>query len=245
MQAHLKYRFLSPTAPIVIGNVFDKERGFNGKEIDKGEEGMVGGSSTYDCGFRIYPSLDKFLSVYPLSASYPFYSSYQFASNSPIIAEDIEGLESSKVMNKCEKRFKAKMKSWNGGFTLLKVYTQYWARDVSTTTWTMTTEEIAIKAPILTFDYSRDSKRINLFSGGLRLPEQQKKELRKFANLYKKKYGNVMNVVLYSSNIENDPISLNDGIYMTWGEEDKNNMEAKKQMYSEQGIEYNYTIVFG
>ena len=39
--------------------------GFNGKELDP--EGMGGGQSTYDYGFRIYnPALGKFLSVDPL-----------------------------------------------------------------------------------------------------------------------------------------------------------------------------------
>jgi len=68
--------------------------GFNGKELDKDEEGMGGGGSTYDYGFRIYnPSLCRFLSIDPLSASYPWYTPYQFAGNKPIIAIDIDGLE--------------------------------------------------------------------------------------------------------------------------------------------------------
>ncbi len=66
--------------------------GFNGKEKDK--EGMGGGNQTYDYGFRIYnPALAKFLSVDPLSASYPWYTPYQFAGNKPIIAIDLDGLE--------------------------------------------------------------------------------------------------------------------------------------------------------
>jgi RHS repeat-associated protein len=66
--------------------------GFNGKEKDS--EGMGGGESTYDYGFRIYnPNLGKFLSVDPLSFSYPWYTPYQFAGNKVIIAIDIDGLE--------------------------------------------------------------------------------------------------------------------------------------------------------
>jgi RHS repeat-associated protein len=224
-----------------VCSVWDKgyRYGFQGQERDS-EIGEY-----YAFEYRIHDTrLGRFLSVDPLYSDYPFYSSYQFASNSPIVAEDIEGLESSKVMNRCENRFKAKIKSWNGGFTLIKVYTQYGTREVTTTTWTMTTEEISIKAPILTFDYSRESRGKNLISNGLK-SSKQKKELRKFANTYKEKYGNVMNVVLYSNNNESDPISDNNGAYMTWGEEDRNNMEAKKQMYAEQGIDFNYTIVFG
>ncbi|OYT10922.1 MAG: hypothetical protein B6I18_06440, partial [Bacteroidetes bacterium 4572_112] len=66
--------------------------GFNGKEKD--EQGMGGGGSTYDYGFRIYnPQIAKFLSVDPLTASYPWYTPYQFAGNKPIWAIDIDGLE--------------------------------------------------------------------------------------------------------------------------------------------------------
>ncbi len=66
--------------------------GFNGKEMDK--EGMGGGQSTYDYGFRIYnPALGRFLSVDPLVKDYPWYSSYQFAGNKPIFAIDLDGLE--------------------------------------------------------------------------------------------------------------------------------------------------------
>lgn len=61
--------------------------GFNGKEQD--DE-----TNTYDYGFRIYnPSLGKFLSLDPLTASYPELTPYQFASNTPIWAIDLDGLE--------------------------------------------------------------------------------------------------------------------------------------------------------
>ncbi len=63
---------------------------FNGKEKDN----SFGGSSVYDYGFRIYnPELGKFLSVDPLTKSYPWYTPYQFAGNRPIIAIDVDGLE--------------------------------------------------------------------------------------------------------------------------------------------------------
>jgi RHS repeat-associated protein len=66
--------------------------GFNGKEVDS--EGMGGGSSTYDYGFRIYNAqLGKFLSVDPLTKDYPWYTPYQFAGNRPIWAIDLDGLE--------------------------------------------------------------------------------------------------------------------------------------------------------
>jgi RHS repeat-associated protein len=66
--------------------------GFNGKEKD--DEGMGGGGSTYDYGFRIYnPALGKFLSVDPLAASFPWWSPFAFAGNTPIQAIDLDGLE--------------------------------------------------------------------------------------------------------------------------------------------------------
>jgi hypothetical protein len=55
---------------------------------------MGGGGSTYDYGFRIYNAqLGKFLSMDPLTASYPWYTPYQFAGNKPIWAIDLDGLE--------------------------------------------------------------------------------------------------------------------------------------------------------
>ena len=63
--------------------------GFNGKEND-GDFG----SSIQDYGFRLYaPSIAKFLSVDPLTKKYPELTPYQFASNTPIQAIDLDGLE--------------------------------------------------------------------------------------------------------------------------------------------------------
>ena len=64
--------------------------GFNGKEND--DEGMGGGGATYDYGFRIYnPQLGRFLSVDPLTNTYPYYTPYQFAGNNPILFIDLYG----------------------------------------------------------------------------------------------------------------------------------------------------------
>jgi RHS repeat-associated protein len=66
---------------------------FNGKEQDK-ETSLA---STYDYGFRIYnPALGRFLSVDPLTQSYPWNSPYAFAENEPIANIDIDGLEKKK-----------------------------------------------------------------------------------------------------------------------------------------------------
>ena len=50
--------------------------------------------TAYDYGFRIYnPGLGRFLSVDPLTKSYPMLTPYQFASNQPIWGIDLDGLE--------------------------------------------------------------------------------------------------------------------------------------------------------
>ncbi len=65
--------------------------GFNGKENDNEVKGE---GNQQDYGFRIYdPRLGKFLSVDPLTKSYPWYTPYQFAGNKPINSVDLDGLE--------------------------------------------------------------------------------------------------------------------------------------------------------
>ncbi|MEM8568718.1 MAG: RHS repeat-associated core domain-containing protein [Bacteroidota bacterium] len=70
----------------------DYRFGFNGKEADTKSE--WGSLTHYDYGFRIYnPGIGKFLSVDPLTKIYPMLTPYQFASNMPIWAIDLDGLE--------------------------------------------------------------------------------------------------------------------------------------------------------
>ncbi len=81
---------------LVIEEIFEVGEGyrfgFNGKEKDP--EGMGGGGSTYDYGFRIYnPNLGKFLSVDPLFRDFAWYTPYQFAGDKPIVALDLDGRE--------------------------------------------------------------------------------------------------------------------------------------------------------
>jgi RHS repeat-associated protein len=65
--------------------------GFNGKENDNE---VKGNGVQYDYGFRIYDArIGKFLSVDPLTESYPWYTPYQFAGNKPIQFIDLDGLE--------------------------------------------------------------------------------------------------------------------------------------------------------
>jgi len=65
--------------------------GFNGKENDNE---VKGSGNQQDYGFRIYdPRLGRFLSVDPLSGSYPWNSVYAYAENDPISFNDLDGLE--------------------------------------------------------------------------------------------------------------------------------------------------------
>jgi len=68
--------------------------GFNGKEDDRD----WGTQNIQDYGFRLYnPSIGKFLSVDPLAPEYPELTTYQFASNTPLWAIDLDGLEAWKT----------------------------------------------------------------------------------------------------------------------------------------------------
>ena len=65
--------------------------GFNGKENDNEVKGE---GNQQDYGMRVYdPRISKFLSVDPLTKKYPELTPYQFASNSPIQAVDLDGQE--------------------------------------------------------------------------------------------------------------------------------------------------------
>ncbi len=61
---------------------------YNGKE----SMGLLGGR--YDYGFRMYDAgIGRFLTVDPLTKKYPELTPYQFASNTPVAAIDLDGLE--------------------------------------------------------------------------------------------------------------------------------------------------------
>jgi RHS repeat-associated protein len=72
--------------------------GFNGKENDNE---IKGEGNQQDYGMRIYdPRLGKFLSVDPLTKSYPMLTPYAFAENDVIRSIDLDGLEKYIVNNK-------------------------------------------------------------------------------------------------------------------------------------------------
>jgi RHS repeat-associated protein len=63
--------------------------GFNGQE--KSDE-VKGEGNQQDYGMRVYdPRIGKFLSIDPLFESYPYYSPYLFAGNTPIWVIDVDG----------------------------------------------------------------------------------------------------------------------------------------------------------
>jgi len=77
---------------VMIGREFEADAvgkyrfGFNGKEKD--DE-----TRSQDYGMRIYnPGLGRFLSVDPITNSYPMLSPFQFGSNGPTQNIDIDGL---------------------------------------------------------------------------------------------------------------------------------------------------------
>ena len=79
-----------PFGETSFGSYAKKRYRFCGKERDE-ESGL------YYYGMRYYmPWICRFVSIDPLAAKYPFYTSYQYASNKPIISVDINGMEGNK-----------------------------------------------------------------------------------------------------------------------------------------------------
>jgi RHS repeat-associated protein len=94
--------------------------GFNGKENDNEVKGE---GNQQDYGFRIYdPRIGKFLSVDPLSAEFPWNSTYAFAENDVIRCIDLEGAE------KYVKTYSYKI---SGGKTVLNVTDNVWKQQTA------------------------------------------------------------------------------------------------------------------
>jgi RHS repeat-associated protein len=86
------------------GAVDSYRYGFNGKEKD---DEVKGEGLHIDYGYRILdPRLGRFLSIDPLFKGFPYYTPYQYASNTPIVAIDLDGLESDVQLNENEMRTK-------------------------------------------------------------------------------------------------------------------------------------------
>lgn len=86
------YQIVPETRVVTICDEKDNYRfGFNGQEKDNEAKGL---GNSLDFGARIYDSrLGRWLSVDPLTSKFPMLSPYQFASNTPIQAIDLDGLE--------------------------------------------------------------------------------------------------------------------------------------------------------
>ena len=86
MNQPLTYRPKSPGTNIGGYRYF-----FNGQE---GDNEVLGEASLHDYGFRMYDArLARFWSVDPITKDFPMLSPFQFASNTPIWAIDMDGLE--------------------------------------------------------------------------------------------------------------------------------------------------------
>ncbi len=88
--------------------------GFNGKENDNE---VIGEGNQQDYGMRVYdPRVGRFLSMDPLSSTFPWYSSYKFAGNKPIVDIDLDGLEevwSVAKANMDNRDYEAKLRKTN------------------------------------------------------------------------------------------------------------------------------------
>jgi RHS repeat-associated protein len=88
-QDYYAFGMIMPGRKISAGGSY--RYGFNGKEED---DDVKGDGNQQDYGMRIYdPCLGRFLSVDPITKEYPDLTPYQFASNTPIWAIDLDGLE--------------------------------------------------------------------------------------------------------------------------------------------------------
>jgi RHS repeat-associated protein len=96
-----------------VYNDYGKYRfGFNGKEND---DDVKGEGNQQDYGMRIYdPRVGRFLSVDPITNKYPELTPYQFASNTPIQAIDLDGTEGEYSMDSENEKLKRQ------GQTMLK-----------------------------------------------------------------------------------------------------------------------------
>ena len=71
--------------------------GFQGQERD---DELKGEGNSLNYKFRMHdPRVGRFFAVDPLEFKYPFFSPYQFSANTPIMAVELEGLESSNDPN--------------------------------------------------------------------------------------------------------------------------------------------------
>lgn len=95
-QDYYSFGSLQPGRQYNLSNLY--RYGFNGKENDNEIRGV---GNQQDYGKRIYIDwVNRFSSVDLIAKSFPALSSYQFASNNPILNVDLDGLEASSAAKK-------------------------------------------------------------------------------------------------------------------------------------------------
>jgi RHS repeat-associated protein len=101
-QDYYPFGMLQPDRSYLSSNEGNRYRyGFNGKENDNEVKGE---GAQLDYGMRIYdPRLGRFLSVDPLTKSYPWNSPYAFAENDVVRSVDLDGMERKVVIHWVEK----------------------------------------------------------------------------------------------------------------------------------------------
>ncbi|WP_444626867.1 RHS repeat-associated core domain-containing protein [Flavobacterium columnare] len=91
----MKYYPFGSLIPNRHGSSAAYRYGFNGKENDNE---IMGEGNFEDYGMRMYmPRIGRFFNVDPLTRKFPMLTPYQFASNTPIWAIDLDGLEAAKT----------------------------------------------------------------------------------------------------------------------------------------------------
>jgi RHS repeat-associated protein len=94
---------------------------FNSMEKD---DEVKGSGNSYDYKHRFYDNrLGRFLSIDPLTSDFPYYSTYQFAGNKPIVAIDLDGLEEYIVVTGYPKTV--------NGIVLIRVSKQFYIDDLN------------------------------------------------------------------------------------------------------------------
>ncbi|HTA81721.1 MAG TPA: kelch repeat-containing protein [Bacteroidia bacterium] len=96
-QDYYPYGMVQPGRSYLLTGDSSYRYAFNDKE--KTNE-IYGATNAYDYGMRFYdPRLGRFFSIDPLASKFPYYSPYMYASDKPIEATDMDGLEAVYYMN--------------------------------------------------------------------------------------------------------------------------------------------------
>jgi len=99
LQATDYYAFGMEHTPLAISNA--NRYLYNGKELQ--DETFAGGVRLgwYDYGARFYdPQIGRFTTIDPFAEKFPAMTTYQYASNNPVVCIDLDGLEGYKITTK-------------------------------------------------------------------------------------------------------------------------------------------------